>query len=45
MRAAEQISESTYFKDMDYWDDWAFENGPLEICNENTGEPVYTIGG
>jgi hypothetical protein len=30
---------------MEYWDDWSFKNGMLEICDDNTGKPMYTIGG
>lgn len=41
----EQILESAYFKDTDKWDEVARQCGGLEICDNLTGEPMYTIYG
>ena len=38
-----QISESTYFENEDKWNKLAEAEGGLEICDDKTGEPIYTI--
>lgn len=38
-----QILESTYFDDMAKWNKVAREQGGLEICDDITGKPLYTI--
>lgn len=44
-RPQEQITESGYLKDTKYWSEWAKDNGGLEICDDETGEVIATIGG
>lgn len=44
MRAAEQILESTYLKRPYYWEEQAKWMGGIEVCNDKTGEPMFTIG-
>ena len=42
----EQISESTYFQNMSYWNNVAQDYkalGGLGICDDETGEELYTI--
>ena len=42
----EQISESTYFNNIDYWNSVAREYrvyGGLGICDDETGEELYVI--
>ena len=41
----EQILESTYYEDTDKWNKVACQYGGLEICDNLTGEPMYTIYG
>lgn len=41
----EQILESAYFEDTDKWNEVARQCGGLEICDNLTGEPMYTIYG
>jgi hypothetical protein len=41
----EQIVESAYFEDTYKWDEVARQCGGLEICDNLTGEPMYTIYG
>ncbi|AUV60160.1 hypothetical protein HOU40_gp131 [Lactobacillus phage Bromius] len=41
----EQILESAYFEYTDKWDEVARQCGGLEICDNLTGEPMYTIYG
>lgn len=43
-RPDEQISESTYFKDEYYWESYARNIGGIEVCDDETGEPSFTIG-
>lgn len=38
-----QILESTYFENEDKWDRVAKNEGGLEICDDKTGKPIYTI--
>lgn len=40
-----QISESAYFKDTIMWDKEARLQGGIEICDDETGQPMYVIGG
>lgn len=35
-----QILESAYFEDPEKWNEFAFENGSLELCDDETGYPV-----
>ncbi|WP_180707245.1 hypothetical protein [Lactobacillus johnsonii] len=39
-----QILESTYFKDRSKWEQIAINEGGLEVCDDETGYPLYTIG-
>ena len=42
----EQISESTYYQNMSYWNQVAQNYralGGLGICDDETGEELYTI--
>lgn len=42
----EQISESTYYQNMNYWNEQAKQYrglGGLGICDDETGEEIYTI--
>ena len=42
----EQISESTYFQNVEHWNRFAREVrefGGLGICDDETGEELYTI--
>ena len=42
----EQISESTYFQNVEHWNRFAREVrefGGLGICSDETGEELYTI--
>lgn len=41
----EQILESAYFEDTAKWDEVARQLGGLEICDDTTGEPIYTVSG
>ncbi|WP_198022521.1 hypothetical protein [Carnobacterium pleistocenium] len=43
-RAAEQISESAYYERPGYWEQQARFIGGIEICDDKTGEPLFTIG-
>ena len=40
----EQILESDYMENQQYWDTVAIQNGGLEICSDYNGQPIYTIG-
>lgn len=40
----EQILESTYLKDREKWERKALMMGGLEICDDESGWPIYTIG-
>lgn len=44
MRAAEQISENTYIERPEFWQEEARMIGGIEVCDDKTGEPMYTIG-
>lgn len=39
-----RISERDYFNRMDYWDEWAYDNGGIEVFSNDTGYILYTIG-
>ena len=42
----EQISESTYYQNMSYWNKVAQDYrslGGLGICDDETGEELYTV--
>lgn len=41
----EQILESAYYENKDRWDEFARDQGGLEICDDTTGKPIYTISG
>lgn len=43
-RAAEQILESTYYERPSYWEKEAVKVGGIEVCDDKTGEPLFTIG-
>ncbi|MGX7394027.1 hypothetical protein [Carnobacterium mobile] len=43
-RAAEQIPESSYHERPDYWIKEAFKIGGIEVCSDETGQPLFTIG-
>lgn len=43
-RVQEQITESGYRKDPKYWTDYAKEIGGIEVCDDDTGEPIFVIG-
>lgn len=43
-RAAEQISESTYYEKPFYWEAIAIQVGGIEVCDDKTGKPLFTIG-
>lgn len=40
----EQILESTYYENEANWDELARDLGGIEICDDVTGEPIYTVG-
>ena len=40
----EQILESTYYENEAKWDELAGDLGGIEICDDATGEPIYTVG-
>lgn len=39
----EQILQSTYLNDPDKWQNIANTIGGLEICDDDTGEPMYIL--
>lgn len=39
-----QIFECVYLDDPTKWERVAREQGGLEICNDDSGEPMYLIG-
>lgn len=42
----EQISESTYYQNVNYWNEQAKQYrdfGGLGICDDETGEELYTV--
>lgn len=38
-----QISESTYYEDVDKWDEIARNLGGIELYDDITGEPTYRV--
>lgn len=38
-----QILESAYLKDTGKWEKVAREEGGIEVCDDKTGQPIYTI--
>ena len=42
--SVEQILESTYYENEAKWNEIAMDLGGIEICDDATGEPIYTIG-
>lgn len=43
-RPQEQVTESGYFNNTSYWEEFALQNGGVEVCDDDTGEPIFTIG-
>ena len=43
-RAQEQISYSGYIKNTLYWENYARQIGGIEVCDDETGEPMFVIG-
>ena len=43
-RPQEQISESGYLSNPSYWIEYASAIGGIEVCDDETGEPIYVIG-
>ena len=43
-RPQEQITESGFFANPEYWTDYAKSIGGIEVCDDETGEPIYVIG-
>ena len=43
-RAQEQITANGYYKNPDYWERYAIAIGGIEVCDDETGEPIFTIG-
>lgn len=43
-RPQEQITESGYFGNPKYWEQYATEIGGIEVCDDETGEPIFIIG-
>lgn len=43
-RPQEQITESSYEKTPDYWHDYATQIGGIEVCDDETGEPIFVLG-
>lgn len=43
-RPQEQISYSGYMKDTNYWENYAIQIGGIEVCDDETGEPIFIIG-
>ena len=43
-RPQEQITESGFFKNPEYWNEYAKQIGGIEVCDDETGEPIYVIG-
>jgi len=39
----EQILENTYYENEVRWDKIARDLGGIEICDDVTGEPIYTV--
>lgn len=42
-RADFQILESEYFNHREKWEAFARRKGGLEICDDETGQPIYVI--
>ena len=40
----EQITESGYYENPSYWTDYAKQIGGIEVCDDETGEPIFVIG-
>jgi len=40
----EQILENTYYENEVRWDKIARDLGGIEICDDITGDPIYTVG-
>lgn len=43
-RPQEQITESSYEEAPDYWYDYARQSGGIEVCDDETGEPIFVLG-
>lgn len=43
-RPQEQITESGYFEKPSYWEEYARKIGGVEVCDDDTGDPIFTIG-
>lgn len=42
-RVEEQISYSGYIRNPQYWEEYARQIGGIEVCDDETGEPIFTI--
>lgn len=40
-----QILEKSYRENTEYWENYARQIGGIEVCDDETGEPIFTIGG
>lgn len=40
----EQITYTGYVGNKEYWEDYAKEIGGIEVCDDETGEPMFVIG-
>lgn len=43
-RPQEQITENGYFNNPNYWEEYARQIGGIEVCDDETGEPIFVIG-
>ncbi|GAA0348094.1 hypothetical protein GCM10008931_44250 [Oceanobacillus oncorhynchi subsp. oncorhynchi] len=44
-QANEQILEKSYHENTEYWENYARQTGGIDVCDNETGEPIFTIGG
>lgn len=43
-KAQEQITEKSYHENTEYWENYARQIGGIEVCDDETGEPIFIIG-
>lgn len=43
-RPQEQITEKAFYDNPEHWDSYARRIGGIEVCDDETGEPIFVIG-